>query len=48
MGRGECSIMPDKEWIDLILEAKQLGLTIEEIREFLQTENKEEVLRKAE
>ncbi|WP_240510231.1 anti-repressor SinI family protein [Virgibacillus profundi] len=40
--------MPDKEWIDLILEAKQLGLTIEEIREFLQTENKEEVLRKAE
>ena len=28
----------DQEWVNLILKAKQLGLTIEEIREFLQRE----------
>ncbi|MCM3766722.1 anti-repressor SinI family protein [Neobacillus niacini] len=27
--------MLDQEWIKLIIEAKQLGLTIEEIKEFL-------------
>ncbi|MCQ6277638.1 anti-repressor SinI family protein [Bacillus sp. EB600] len=27
--------MVDYEWVRLILEAKQLGLTIEEVRDFL-------------
>lgn len=27
--------MLDQEWVDLILEAKHLGLTIEDIKEFL-------------
>lgn len=27
--------MLDQEWIELIMEAKQLGLTVEEIKEFL-------------
>ncbi|MEH7095823.1 anti-repressor SinI family protein [Neobacillus vireti] len=26
----------DKEWLDLIVEAKKLGLSIEEIKEFLE------------
>lgn len=26
----------DEEWIQLILEAKNLGLTVEEVREFIQ------------
>jgi DNA-binding transcriptional MerR regulator len=28
----------DQEWVELIATAKQQGLTIEEIRDFLQTE----------
>jgi len=30
--------MLDQEWMDLIAEAKHIGLTIEEIRELLQSE----------
>ena len=30
----------DLEWIDLLLEAKRLGITDEEIREFLQESTK--------
>ena len=36
----------EKEWKELILEAKNIGLSMEEIREFLQhqeTENKKEI-----
>lgn len=29
----------DQEWIELIIEAKQLGLSFEEIQQFLQNEN---------
>ncbi|RIV21850.1 DNA-binding anti-repressor SinI [Alicyclobacillaceae bacterium I2511] len=29
--------MLDKEWVDLILEAKSMGLTINEIRAFFET-----------
>jgi DNA-binding transcriptional MerR regulator len=30
----------DREWLNLILEAKKLGMTVEEVREFLaQVEN---------
>ncbi|WP_338751797.1 anti-repressor SinI family protein [Bacillus sp. FJAT-52991] len=28
----------DQEWIDLMLEAKKLGLTLEEVREFIEGE----------
>ncbi|WP_096156675.1 anti-repressor SinI family protein [Bacillus sp. FJAT-45066] len=36
----------DLEWVDLLLEAKQLGITDEEIREFLEgmTNKKEDLL----
>ena len=40
--------MLDKEWMKLILEAKQLGLTIEEIKEFLERESNRTVLKKVE
>ncbi|WP_338061877.1 anti-repressor SinI family protein [Virgibacillus indicus] len=40
--------MLDEEWISLITEAKRLGLTIEEIREFLQREINKEEFKKAE
>ncbi|NEY99385.1 anti-repressor SinI family protein [Heyndrickxia shackletonii] len=33
----------DQEWLLLILEAKQLGLTVEDIREYLQ-ENQKEII----
>lgn len=33
----------DAEWIELIFEAKKLGISIEEIKEFLQQNSKEEV-----
>ncbi|MEY8733642.1 anti-repressor SinI family protein [Peribacillus frigoritolerans] len=29
-----------KEWVDFILEAKNLGLSIEEVREFIKGKNK--------
>lgn len=29
----------DSEWIELIQKAKELGITIEEIKEFLKNEN---------
>lgn len=48
MGRGEYKRMLDKEWMKLILEAKQLGLTIEEIKEFLERESNRTVLKKVE
>ncbi|WP_019243353.1 MULTISPECIES: anti-repressor SinI family protein [Bacillus] len=32
----------EKEWAALILEAKKLGLTIEEVREFLHSKNNDE------
>lgn len=28
----------DQEWIDLILEAKKLGLTLEEVKQFIEKE----------
>ncbi|WP_366162621.1 anti-repressor SinI family protein [Bacillus infantis] len=31
----------DKEWIELVASAKQLGLTIEDIRKFILSEQKE-------
>ncbi|OZU89396.1 hypothetical protein CIL03_06680 [Virgibacillus indicus] len=48
--KGECNInnLLDEEWISLITEAKRLGLTIEEIREFLQREINKEEFKKAE
>jgi DNA-binding transcriptional MerR regulator len=33
----------DKEWIYLLIQAKQLGITIEEIRTFLRQESLENV-----
>ncbi|WP_082693096.1 anti-repressor SinI family protein [Bacillus sp. FJAT-29814] len=34
--------MLDQEWIELIMEAKQLGLTVEEIKEFLEQNSNRE------
>jgi DNA-binding transcriptional MerR regulator len=34
--------MLDQEWVQLIMEAKQLGITIEEIKNFLEENMKKE------
>jgi DNA-binding transcriptional MerR regulator len=34
-GMETCEGKIDKEWVELILTAKQLGLTIEEIQDFI-------------
>lgn len=35
----------DREWIELLVKAKQLGISIEEIRAFLQQKNLAEISR---
>jgi hypothetical protein len=39
---NEVETVLDVEWVALILEAKELGLSIEEVHTFLQTSNKKE------
>ncbi|WP_233522613.1 anti-repressor SinI family protein [Peribacillus glennii] len=35
----------DEEWVELIVQAKEIGLNVEEIREFLQANtNKKEII----